>query len=385
MLKKDIKRNKLSCKIMVAYFTAFLAFFTLGTIIAPDREFSENENRNLAGKPELTAQKVFSGEFDTAAEDYMSDQILMKDGLMSLKTTSDYIFGKSFQNGVYFSEDGYLLQRFTEDKVNLDKNLAAINGFADTQAASGRRVDMLLVPNSICINADKLPAGAVTDDQRDTMTYVGQNISRNVTLFDPTELISGLQARGTQAYYRTDHHWTSPAAKYTAESWLMAAGLPYRGGSEYTYNEVGGFYGTLWSKAPAPFIPSENFGYFTDPRGEYSVEYVAEGRSSDTMFDTSFLDKKDKYAGFFGGNFAHMIIRSNAPAENGKLLVVKDSYANAALPILADTFPEIHVIDLRYCHTETVSSVLDSNGISRVLLLYNVDFLNEDRNFVWLG
>lgn len=384
MLKKDIKRNKLSCKIMTGSFIAFLAFFTVGTLISPDRAFSETENRTLAQKPQLTSEKVFSGEFGTAAEDYMADQILLKDELMSVKTTTDYLLGKSYQNGVYFSKDGYLLQRFTEDRANLDKNLAAISEFAVTQAAAGRTVDMMLVPNSVCINSDKLPNGAVTDDQRETIAHVRETLPQSVRLFDPTEQLTALQTGGVQCYYRTDHHWTSPAAKYAAECWLASMGLPCPADT-YTYNEVPAFYGTLWSKAPAGFIRPDRFGYYTSTAGKYLVEYVAEGKSCNSLTDSSFLEKKDKYASFFGGNFAHMVIRSNAPVQNGKLLVLKDSYANAALPFLADVFPEIHVIDLRYFHTETVSSVLDANGISRVMMLYNVDFLNEDRNFVWLG
>lgn len=382
MLKKDIKRNKLSCKLMTGYFIGFIALFSLGTFLTKDREFSEMENRPLAQKPQLTTEKVFSGEFGTAFEDYMADQIMWKDGLMSVKTMSDLVLGKRYQNGVYFADDGWLLQRFTEDRANIDGNIAAINEFAAAQTAAGRTVDMLLVPNSICINADKLPKSAVTDDQRETIAHVKETLSPAVKLYDPTNDLMTMQRSGKQTYYRTDHHWTSPAAKMALEEWLGSMGVPLPAGN-YELREVGGFYGTLYSKAPTGFMPAENFGYYVNPAGQYTVEYVAEKKTAASMTDESFLAKKDKYASFFGGNFAHMVIRSNA--QGGKVLVLKDSYANAALPLLADVFSEIHVVDLRYYHTDTVSSILDANGISRVMLLYNVDFLNEDKNFVWLG
>ena len=382
MLKKDIKRNKLSCKLMTGYFLGFIAVFSLGTFLTKDRDFSEMENRMLAQKPQPAAEKIFSGEFGTAFEDYMADQIMCKDGLMSVKTTTDYLFGKSLQNGVYFSADGYLLQRFTENRANIDANIAAINEFADAQAAAGRSLDMMLVPNSICINADKLPKNAVTDDQRNTIQHVKETLSPAVKLYDPTNDLLSMQRGGKQTYYRTDHHWTSPAAKACLEEWLGGAGLPLPAGN-YSLRETPGFYGTLYSKAPAGFIRPDNFGFYVNSAGQYTLEYVLEGKTASSLVDESFLAKKDKYASFFGGNFAHMIIRSNAPG--GKVLVLKDSYANCALPLLADVFSEIHVVDLRYYHTDTVSSILDANGISRIMLLYNVDFLNEDKNFVWLG
>ena len=382
MLKKDIKRNKLSCRLMTGYFIGFIALFSLGTFLTKDREFSEMENRVLDQKPQPTAEKIFSGEFGTAFEDYMADQIMYKDGLMSVKTTTDYLFGRSFQNGVYFSQYGYLLQRYTENTANIDKNIASINDFANAQAAAGRTVDMMLVPNSICVNADKLPKGAVTDDQRETTAHVKATLSPAVKLYDPTNDLMTMQRSGKQVYYRTDHHWTSPAAKMALEEWLGSMGVLLPAGS-YELREVGGFYGTLYSKAPAGFIRPDNFGYYVNAVGQYTVEYIAEKKTSVSMTDESFLAKKDKYASFFGGNFAHMVIRSNA--QGGKVLVLKDSYANAALPLLADVFSEIHVVDLRYYHTDTVSAILDANGISRVMMLYNVDFLNEDQNFAWLA
>ncbi|MCR5121358.1 MAG: hypothetical protein K6B74_02945 [Ruminococcus sp.] len=382
MLKKDIKRNKLSCRLMTAYFVGFIAVFSLGTFLTKDRSFSEMENRTLKQKPDITAEKVFSGEFGTAFEDYMGDQIIFKDGLMSVKTTSDFLIGKSYQNGVYFSQGGYLLQRFDEDRQNLDTNIAAINEFAESRWIRGKKIDMMLVPNSICVNADKLPAGAVTDDQRDTISHVKESLSPAVTLFDPTNILMTMQREGKKPYYRTDHHWTSPAAKLCLEEWLGTMGVPLPSGN-YELREVGGFYGTMYSKAPAGFIRPDKFGYYFNGAGRYGVEYVIEGKSAASMIDESFLTKKDKYASFFGGNFAHLVIRSGA--SGGKVLVLKDSYANAALPLLADVFSEIHVVDLRYFHTDTVTNLIDLYGIDRIMLLYNVDFLNEDKNFVWLG
>jgi hypothetical protein len=381
MLKKDIKRNKLSCKLLTAYFVGFIAVFSLGTLLTKDRSFSEMENRPLKQMPEISSEKFFTGEFGTAFEDYMGDQILFKDGLMSVKTTSDFLIGKSYQNGVYFSGGGYLLQRFYEDTQNLDANIAAINEFAERQSLRGRKLDMMLVPNSVCINADRLPEGAVTDDQRQTIRHVKETLSPAVTLFDPTNTLMTMQNEGWQTYYRTDHHWTSPAARRCLEEWLGSMGAAQPSGN-YTLKEVGGFYGTLYSKAPAGFVRPDTFSYYVNSAGQYVVEYVIEDRLSAAMIDESFLARKDKYASFFGGNYAHILIRSEAPG--GKVLVLKDSYANAALPFLADVFSEVHVVDLRYFHTDTVSNLLDLYGVDRIMLLYNVDFLNEDKNFVWL-
>lgn len=377
MKKEDIKRSRLSCILISCVFVGFIAFFSIGTLVSKDREFSQMENRPLEQKPKLTRETLFSGEFGSKFEDYMSDQVLLKDTMMSVKTACDYGTGRTLQNGVYFSGGGYLLQRYTENADQLDKNAVMISDFA---AKTDIPVDLILSPNSVCLNADKLPAAAVSDDQSASISRLSSRLS-GVTLYDATDLLIELQESGTQAFYRTDHHWTSPAARAVCEDWLKSAGLGELN-ADYEYAAVPDFYGTLYSKAPAGFIRPDEFGYYVNKNGSYSVEYVFENRTADTFIDESFLDKKDKYASLFGGNFALMKLTSNA--TGGKLLVLKDSYANAMLPLLADKFSEIWVMDLRYCKMITASSVIEENGIDRVLMIYNLDFLNEDDNFVWL-
>ena len=115
------------------------------------------------------------------------------------------------------------------------------------------------------------------------------------------------------------------------------------------------------------------------------IEWVNEGKISDSILDKSFLDKKDKYASFFGGNFAQIRIKTGH--EGGRALVLKDSYANSAVQQLFTRYSEIVMVDLRYYHMQEkdVSELVSDYGIDRVIMLYNMDFLNEDRNFVWLS
>lgn len=379
MKNEDIKRSRLSCIIISAVFAGFIVFFSIGTFLAKDRVFSEMENRPLEQKPKFSSQALFSGEFGADVEDYLSDQLLLKDAMMSLKTDCDYYSGRTLQNGVYFSEDGYLLQRYTENAEQLDKNASAVKDFA---AKLDIPVDFLLSPNSICLNADKLPATAVTDDQLRSMARLSSKLGESVDLYNAYDVLNELQKNGIQAFYRTDHHWTSSAARAVCDGWLESVGLDGTD-ADYEYVSVPDFYGTLYSKAPASFIEPDEFGYYIDRSGSYNVEYILEGRTADGFIDESLLEKKDKYGAFFGGNFALMKLTSDAPSGE-KLLVLKDSYANAMLPLLADRFFEIWVLDLRYCKTTTASAVIEENGIDRVLMIYNLDFLNEDDNFVWL-
>lgn len=376
---KDSNRSAVSCIITTAVFIIFLAVFTFGTLFSKDREFSETENRTLAQKPEINAKTIFSGELDDDFESYMSDQIFKKDTMMGIKTCCDYFSGKTYQNGVYFSKGGYLLQKYEEDTENIEDNVSCINSFAEKLDIP---IDFILVPNAITLNKDKLPAGAVTDDQDKTAEKVSDMLSDKVNFFYPRGVLEGLQNDGIQAYYRTDHHWTASAARAVCDAWLGGAG--YSGtDADYAYKEVPDFYGTLYSKAPAGFVKPDVFGYYVNGSAKYSVKYVKENRFTYSMTDENYLAKKDKYASYFGGNFAQVNISSDCGGGE-KILVLKDSYGNSLVPFLADKFSEVIMVDLRYLHFDKVSEIIEQNDIDRVLLVYNVDFLNEDKNFIWL-
>ena len=83
---------------------------------------------------------------------------------------------------------------------------------------------------------------------------------------------------------------------------------------------------------------------------------------------------------------ATSILENERYTNGGKVLVLKDSYANAAMQFLMQHYSEITMIDLRYYHLQekSVSELCREYGVDRVLMLYNMDFINEDRNFVWL-
>ena len=380
MKKEDAKRSRLSCILISGAFIGFTAFFTLGTIFMPDRKFSQMENRPLAQKPQISGENVISGQFGQDTEKYMSDQIILKDGMVKLKTGCDRLMGRTLINGVYFGDDGYMLQRYSENEAQLTENAGAIKAFADSCTVP---VDMILSPNSICLNANKLPSGAVSDDQLKSVAKFNSLLGENIEVYNAFDDLKALENSGIQAFYRTDHHWTSSAARAVCDGWLESIG---ESGTDaaYEYVTVPGFYGTLYSKAPSPSAEADEFGYYINPDGKYNVEFILEQEEMDGFIDGEKLSEKDKYGAFFGGNYALMKITSNAPGGK-KLLVLKDSYANAMLPLLADKYSEIWVMDLRYCKTMTASEVIEQNGIERVLMIYNLDFLNEDKNFVWLG
>lgn len=375
--------------LMTVIFLLFLFGFAGALIISKDKEFSETENRSLAQKPELSLKNITEGVFSDGLEKYISDQILWKDQLVSVKTDFDRLLGKNYQNGVYICKDpqGDLryIQRYTENAAQIKKNVECINSFAEEIKVP---LDLILVPNAVARYRGRLPESMLTDDQLESFAKVEDALSDKVNYYP---MINAMITNGRDDYYyRTDHHWTSSGAWAAVISYLYSSGqnimIPTESGqAAYASETVKGFHGTLYSKAPSAFATADNVFIYTNPGGKYQVEWVKEERKSDSIIDRSFLEKKDKYAAFLGGNFARVDIKSGSRGE--KVLILKDSYANAAMQFFIDQYSEITMIDLRYYRMQekSVSELAEELGADRVIMLYNMDFLNEDNNFIWLS
>lgn len=55
--------------------------------LVPNSDFSENENRSLAKFPQLNIDSVFSGEFTSGIEKYLTDHIAGRDFGCGLRPT----------------------------------------------------------------------------------------------------------------------------------------------------------------------------------------------------------------------------------------------------------------------------------------------------------
>ena len=65
--------------------------------------------------------------------------------------------------------------------------------------------------------------------------------------------------------------------------------------------------------------------------------------------------------------------------NNRTLLVLKDSYANCMIPMLAPYFSQIIVIDPRYFN-DSVEGCMQDYGVTHVLFLYNLNTFLSDRS-----
>jgi len=354
-------------------FCLFLAVFTLGTLITPSREFSENENRVLTKFPSLTLKNVSTGEAQAQLNLYASDQLFLRDFFVSLKCTSEKILGKKDIGGVYLSENGYYIRKTTEESVDdkkFESNLRAVDEFFKKNKALGKEhLTFLLVPTASGVLDSYLPKGADVFEQKSRIQKAKEMVSE-VTFPD---LLRELSVSPENLYYKTDHHWTSRGA-YHAYTALCKA--QSRVAKEYV-SEIGSdvFRGTLHSKAPYFGAPSDTVELFKLKNEEDLTLYIEGEKQNFSIYDREKLEEKDKYTVFFGGNYGEMRIESKS--GKGNLLIIKDSYANSFIPFIAEDYESITVVDPRYMK-RPLSQIMEESEITDIMVLYNLETFVED-------
>lgn len=363
-------------KVMISIFLIFIFGLSIANVVDKDREISETENRPLQQFPQFSFESLLSGSYTQKFDKYMTDQFVMKDEWVGLKSDMERLLQKGENNGVYFGKDGYLLEVFKQEGSYFEKNLQAINIFHDKMP--NLNTTALLVPTAVKIYEDKLPLFAPTFDQA-RMLEIAKN-ELTIDFIDAYNVLN--EHRNEYIYYKTDHHWTTLGAYYVYQQlmneWGMTPYLDYR--VETVSTE---FYGTYYSKANNHHLKPDAIQlYIPNDEVEFSVTWDTQNEVLDGLYNYDYLNQKDKYSMFINGNHPLTIVKSSI--KNGKKLIVfKDSYAHNFIPFLAMNFEEIHLIDLRYFNMNPYEYIRE-HDFDRALFLYNLSTFGTDSTFVKL-
>lgn len=363
-------------------FCAVLVIGLASYIFISPRAFSEKENRTLAGPPQIGADSLGSGSFATDFESYANDQFIWRDFAVSIKANLEKLSGKKENNGIYFADDNYLIEKPTSTDTAIAKaNLESIKKVA----LSGKYdVSVMLVPTAFEVLKDKLPENAYNPIQKDVAKLANETLDGSGAKFiDPTNELS--LHKDEYIYFRNDHHQSAFGSYLVYKTWCEANGIEAYSEQDFAKKDLSDeFYGTTWSRSSITSAVGDTVSIY-EPEFDisYEVNYVVDNKTADTMYEMSWIDKKDKYSVFFDGN--HPIVTVNTSNKNGKKIAVfKDSYANSVLPFLVNHYENVHVIDLRYYSVNPLM-YLDANGITEMLVLYNTANFITDTNSVKLG
>ncbi|QJD88212.1 hypothetical protein HH215_17800 [Cohnella herbarum] len=367
-----MNNNRRTDRLLVGGFVSVLFLMSAAFLLHPTVKFSELENRYLQNAPRFTWDNLVSKAFAEDAEKYVTDHFPYRDDWVWVKSSLEQLRLQQENNGIYKGEDGYLFEKFAKpDYAELQKYAEAVKRFA----ASHPEVDMtfMLAPTSIGMYPERLPWKAPFYSEAKVNHWIADRIGQDVTFMDGFDFLRPHASE--DLYYRTDHHWTTLGAYYAYAAYAEQMGWQPLSKDQFRIETVSeSFLGSYHTRSQFSGLKPDSIQAYI-PKKPVSTEiYIADTDTTVTgLYDDSFLGKKDQYSYFLGGVHALTTIKTSLDpqtADQGKLLVLKDSYAHSFIPFLTQHVSQIDMIDIRY-YNGNIGDYMKENGITDVLMMFN--------------
>lgn len=372
-----MRKAKLHEIVTCLLFCGFIGIMGILYLVLPKEDFSELEKRQLADSPALTWQSLTSGEFGTGLETYMADHMPGRNFFVGLGAYYDLVTLQQSSKDIYLAQGDRLLETpVSWNEAQVEKNMRYINQFAQKL---GQDVQLVLVPSAGYFLEDSILGIHESYQDAAFIRDIYSLAGTGVDCMDLTAVYAAYADPGA-LYYRTDHHWTSLGAYLAYDSLMDRLGRDAVDQAFFTVETHNGFRGSTYSRSALWLTPSEEIQLWHGSK--LTVQNSTTGLH-DGVFYRDRLEEADMYTVYLDGNQPLVRIRNEANIGKGKLLVIRDSYANCIGPFLAENYEEVVMIDLRY-YKQAASALVAAEGFDDVLILYSIGNFMTDSNFPFL-
>lgn len=412
------KIRKMYMRWTIRIFVGTLIIFGLLGLLIPLRPtVSDSEKRELTKFPKPTVETFFNGEFFSEISTWYADTYPFRENLTSanaklknmygIKTEEFYgeavvadeipdadaeiastptptatptpepdgtIHAEPEKAGtIYIAEDrGFELYGFS--LAGADAYINMINTAA-SQLSSLATVYDILVPTSIAVNLnEEMQTKIGSSSQEKTFDYIYGHLDASIKQVPVLDTL--VEHNSEYLYFKTDHHWTADGAYYAYQALMNAKGVTPSPLSAYTKNEYDGFIGTFYSYSQmsdtlknnpdtvVTYTPTCNDMTYIDTKNtEMSWKVVA---------DPTDYSAANKYMCFIGGDQPYAKIENPTITDGSSCVVIKESYGNAFVPFLVNSYQTVHVVDYRY-YTGNLVSLVRQNQIQDVIYINNAN------------
>lgn len=411
MKKISDLHNKTNYLKMILFVAVVVVMFIIGLAFFARPSRSENEKRDLTKFPKFTIESFLSGEFTNQVSLWYSDTYPLREPMIEANSALQSLYGirdeqivagsdgdeipdgpmtpidPDFEPEKIPTDDGngqtiqgfyvngntaYQLYSFSES--NSRRYVSLINNFARSVEGKATVYDMIVpLHYQIALSDDKISSiGASSCEE--AINYMYSGLDKSVK---PVNTLPNLQSHNSEyLYYRTDHHWTSRGAYYAYVAFCEEKGIAPTPLESYERLEFKGFLGTLYAESSQSaqmkndpdyveaFVPiGTNKIVATDKDGEVN-EYQIVNKKTDAWYPAAGA----KYNCFIAGDNPISEIHNPSITNGSSIVIIKESYGNAFVPFLVDSYEYVYVIDYRYWSGNLTDFVLENN-IDDVLFL----------------
>lgn len=358
------KRRQLAVLLLTGVLLFGLAAWNL---LKPADAVSDSERRPLAQLPELSLKAVLNGSYMTEFESASQDQFPLRDGFQRLRAwTLRGLLGQKDDHGIYLA-DGYAA------KLDYPMNEASVNHAAERftwiyekylRDNAGSIYFAPIPDKNYFLAAENgypsMDYTAFADAFREKMPYA--------------QMIDLTPALTLGCYYRTDIHWRQEALVDAAGLLAQSMGVTLTGAYETRELDTP-FYGVYCGQSALPLRP-DSLRYLDNDVLRSCTVYDYETDTELPVYDLAAAEGDDAYALFLSGSKSLLTITNPQAGTQRELIVFRDSFASSLVPLLAEGYAKITLIDIRYVSPARLGTWVDFSG-KDVLFLYSTPVLNN--------
>lgn len=374
-----------------------LVFSVVGLLFFLRPSVSESEKRKLTEFPKFTLESFWSGDYFSQLSLWYSDTYPTREGMIeaNLEFKSLYGYSKgdvivSTPSGGNDVEDGGDVDRFgniyiqskTQTAYEIfqntpeknDKYISTINSASQKLGNSVNVYNMVVPLHYTYKLTDEQISSIGASDCLETINYIYSGLDSSITCVDVNSVLSS--HKDEYIYFRTDHHWTARGAYYAYTAFCEKKGITPTPLESYEKLEFEGFLGTYYDQSGKSDILGSNPDTVEAfvPLGTNTVTVTKADGTQETYSvvnkntDTYYAAAGSKYNCFIAGDFPLSEIHNPNIHDGSSIVVVKESYGNAFVPFLVDSYEYVYVVDYRY-YKGSLVSLVNEKGIDDVLFL----------------
>jgi len=335
--------------------------------IKPTSEYSVTERRKLEQFPKLTLETIAEGTFMTDFETYTLDQFPMRDSFRSLKAwISQNIFRKADNNDIYVA-DGYAVKMEypLKEKALQYAGERFRNIYDKYLKDTGSNIYMSFIPDKNYFLAEK------SDHLSFDYNKLYEMMQKEMPYAEYIDITGLLQI---EDYYKTDVHWRQEAIVDVAKEIGQAMGITLNGSYEKkTLKDE--FFGVYFGQS-ALNLPGEELHYLTNEVLEQCIVYNYENNQTLGIYDLEKASGDDPYEIYLSGPVSLLKIENPNAETEKELIVFRDSFGSSLIPLLAEGYKTVTLIDIRYIQSDFLTNFVDFRN-KDVLFLYSAVVLNN--------
>ena len=263
----------------------------------------------------------------------------------------------------------------------------------------GQNTELLFVqaPFKVLEGITKLPAGIIDYSNENADNFLKGLNENGINYLDLRDYIQSESGLGVgEMFFKTDHHWKPQTAfwahgkvlEYINKNfgWDLNPGGKFTDKNNFVFESRPHYYlSHLGQKYNSSFVGIDEFtliypdfktsftrtndlnGEITSYKGNYYEAFF-----NQIYFQSDDPAEYNRYAAYMDGDRPLIkVINHDPDASDIKVIVVKDSFANAFTPLFSLNFKELIIFDIRHYNLRTLTRYVTDYHFDLVIFLYN--------------